>query len=274
MEESDTVVCDPNQMFQVVMNLCTNAGEAMSKKGGVMKVTLTEKTLNQKEAARYSELAPGPYLVLSVSDTGAGISPEIVGRVLEPYFTTKRKGMGNGLGLALTFGIVRKQGGTLTIDSKPGKGTTFNAFLPRSEGKPEQKIEPRLPIPSGNEHILLIDDEWELVKTTKQTLEDLGYKVSTRTASIEALELFRLKGDTFDLVITDMTMPNLSGDKLALELLKQRPEIPIILCAGFGESISEEKAEDMGIRAIVRKPIVLQEIARKIRRALDTGPGS
>jgi len=207
--------------------------------------------------------------MLSVSDTGSGISPGIVGRVLDPYFTTKRKGQGIGLGLAAAIGIVKKQGGTITIDSKPGKGSTFKALFPKREGKPEQETDLRSPIPAGNERILFIDDEYELAKMGKQLLEKLGYKVSMRTSSIEAIELFRLKAHMFDIVITDMSMPNLTGDKLAIEMLKIRPEIPIILCAGFGDWISEDKAKNIGIKEFVMKPIMMREIARKIRRALD-----
>ena len=269
MAESDTVVSDPTEMFQVVMNLCTNAGQAMSKKGSILKVTLTDMILDPAGAASYPELSPGPYLVLRVSDTGCGMSPEIVGRVFEPYFTTKRKGQGTGLGLAVALGIVKKQGGVITIDSKPGQGSTFNVLLPKSEGKPEQEIDPRSPIPSGNEHILFIDDEYELAKMAKQMLEELGYKVSIRTSSVEALELFRSKAKRFDLVITDMSMLNLTGDKLAIEMLRIKPEIPIILYAGFGEWISESKAKSIGIREFAVKPIMMREIAQKIRRALD-----
>jgi PAS domain S-box-containing protein len=267
---SDTIVYNPNQMLEMIIALCTNAGQAIPKEGGVLKVALTEMILDQAEATAYPELSPGPYLMLSISDTGSGISPGIAGRVLEPYFTTKRKGQGTGLGLASAIGIVKKQGGTITIDSKPGKGSMFRVLFPKLEDKFEQKTDSHSPIPAGNEYILFIDDEYEMAKMGKELLEELGYKVSMRTSSIEALELFHSKAQGFDLVITDMTMPNLTGDKLAIEMLKIKPEIPIILCAGFGDWISEGKAKNIGIREFAMKPIMKRDIAQKIRRALDT----
>jgi CheY-like chemotaxis protein len=217
----------------------------------------------------HHDLSPGKYLRLTVSDTGAGIDDEIIGRIFDPFFTTKEVGEGTGLGLSVVYGIVKNCSGAITVQSEVGKGTEFNVYLPLLtdvEDKQEAKVE--APIPGGKERILFVDDEAALVQLATSTLSGLGYEVVGRTSSLEALELFRTRPDWFDLVITDMTMPNIRGDELARELLKIRPDIPIILCTGFSEMISEEKANKLGIRRLVMKPISKKDLAIAIRDVL------
>jgi CheY-like chemotaxis protein len=191
-------------------------------------------------------------------------------RIFEPYYTTKEKGEGTGLGLSVVHGIVKNYGGTITAYSEPGKGSTFHVYLPViQEGGEVPGIAEVAPIPTGNEHILFIDDEPALVEIDKQMLERLGYEVTTRTSSMEALELFRTKPDQFDLVITDMTMPHMTGERLANELMNIRSDIPVIICTGYSELISEEKAKEMGIRAFVMKPLVIRDLAKTVRGVLE-----
>ncbi|MBI5968531.1 MAG: PAS domain S-box protein [Deltaproteobacteria bacterium] len=271
--ERDTLVINtnPTQIHQVLMNLCTNAAHAMRENGGLLEIGLSKVDIDAVVAARYPDIHPGSYVRLSVSDTGHGMSPDILAKIFNPYFTTKQVGEGSGLGLAVVHGIVKSHEGEITVYSEPGKGTTFQVYLPRIEHAKEvadiQRIEP---FPMGRyESILFIDDEQALADIGKRMLEHLGYKVSVRTSSIEALELFRAKAGQFDLVITDMTMPNMTGDKLAREMMRIRPGIPIILCTGFSEYISEEKAKEIGIRKFVMKPLVMGDLARTVRRVLD-----
>ena len=272
--ESDTgiVEADPTQIHQILMNLCTNAGHAMREEGGVLEVGIRNVEVGSWDSELgYLDMTPGPYLLLTVSDTGEGMTPEMLERIFDPYFTTKEKGVGTGLGLAVIHGIVKSHGGTIRAYSEPGKGTTFHAYLPRiKEAKEMAEVESRPGvIPTGHERVLFIDDEPVLVEIGKQMLERLGYEVTTRTSSIEALELFRAKPDQFDLVITDMTMPNMTGDKLSRELMQIRSDIPVIICTGYSERITEDKAKGMGIKAFVMKPIVIRDLANTVRKALD-----
>ncbi|MBW1939018.1 MAG: PAS domain S-box protein [Deltaproteobacteria bacterium] len=268
--ESDTVLADATQISQVLLNLCTNAAHAMEEKGGTLEVNLKGIELDKDAVSQYLDLAPGSYLRLSVSDTGQGIEPKLIDRIFDPYFTTKEVDEGTGLGLSVCDGIVKNHGGAITVDTEPGKGSTFHVYLPIIEPIEEiSEPEAEEPIPTGHECILFIDDNLALMEMGKEMLEHLGYEVVTRTSSIEALELFRVRSDKFDLVITDMTMPNMTGDKLAGELMKIRPDIPVILCTGFSERISKERAKTMGIKAFLMKPVVRREIAETIRKVLD-----
>jgi len=211
----------------------------------------------------------GSYLRLTVSDTGHGISPEIVERIFDPYFTTKDTGEGTGLGLSVAHGIVKAHGGAITVYSEPGKGTTFHVYLPLILEEERKEKETEEPLPSGSERILFIDDEPVLVEIGSQMLERLGYEVVTQKSSVQALELFRAEPDRFDLVITDMTMPHMTGDKLAQELMKIRPDIPIILCTGHNTLVLEEKAKEIGVKAFVMKPLVMRNLAETVRKVLD-----
>ncbi len=261
---------DPTQIHQVVMNLCTNAEHAMREKGGVLDIKMGRVDVDEEMATLHHDLHPGSYVRLQVTDTGYGIEPAILERIFDPYFTTKGVGKGTGLGLAVVQGIVHKHGGAVHVESEPGKGTTFQVFFPVIEGeKKEIKEKREAPLPTGTERILFIDDEEVLAKIGKKILEPLGYKVTIRTSSTEALELIRAKPGYFDLVITDMTMPNMTGEQLSREVMKIRPELPIILCTGFSHIISEEKAREIGIHGFAMKPLGIKDLAEIVRRVLD-----
>jgi CheY-like chemotaxis protein len=266
-----TVLADPTQIHQVLMNLCTNAAHAMRERGGILEVSLAKFDLLPGLSSPYPEMGPGPYLKLQVKDTGYGIPAEVLPRVFDPYFTTKEVGEGTGLGLAVVHGITKSYKGGITVSSEPGKGTTFEIYIPRVET-------PRVPITSdqkeplplgGHERILFVDDESAIAEIARSILKHLGYEVEVRTSSIEAREKFRANPDRFDLVITDMTMPNMTGDRLAQEILSIHPGMPIILCTGFSELITEEKAKALGIQEFIMKPLVMKDLAVVIRRALD-----
>jgi len=265
-----TVLANPTQIHQVIMNLCTNAYYAMQEKGGLLEVSLADVKLDSDFTARHPDIYPGPYLKLTVSDTGHGIEKKDINRIFEPYYTTREKSGGTGMGLSVVHGIIKSHGGAISVYSEPGKGSAFHVFFPRIESPdPVAETEVVDPLPLGNERILFVDDELAIIDIEKRMLEHLGYKVEGRTSSIEALEAFRAQPDKFDLVITDMTMPNMTGDELARELMRIRPDLPIILCTGFSELIDEQKAKAMGIRAFVMKPVVMAEMAKAVRKALD-----
>lgn len=262
---------DPTQIHQVIMNLCTNAYHAMRESGGVLEIEVKDVELDDLYVSHSLVEQPGPYLRISVSDTGCGMERDVMDRILEPYFTTKEIGQGTGMGLSVVHGIVKSHKGAITVYSEPGMGSTFHVYLPRIESADattESKEEALFP--RGTERILFIDDEESIVDLGKQMLNRLGYKVTTRTDSLEALQVFREQPDQFDLVITDMTMPNMTGNRLARELMGICPDIPIILCTGFSELITEERAKEIGIREFVMKPLIMSEMARVVRRALDT----
>ena len=269
VQSNELVMGDPTQIHQILMNLCTNAAHAMEDNGGLLTISLFDEELDTDVISNHPDLKPGPHIILTVTDTGHGIPPNVMNKIFDPFFTTKEKGKGTGLGLSVVHGIVRGHGGDIYVYSEPGKGSTFKVCLPviESRFKPEKRAE--RPIPTGTERILFIDDEPEIMRLGKQTLESLGYDVVARNSSIEALELFKAKKDRFDLVITDMTMPHMTGEKLAEQLMQIRPDIPVILCTGFSYMIDEAKALDMGIRAFIAKPILKQEIAEAIRKVLD-----
>jgi PAS domain S-box-containing protein len=269
--KNDMVLADPTQIHQIMMNLCTNAGHAMSEKGGVLEVSLTEAHLDSSFVGRHPDMKQGSYLKLSVSDTGHGMDLAVLERIFDPYFTTKDPGEGTGLGLAVVYGIVKSCGGAITVYSEPGEGTTFHIFLPmiESEVGGVSVSETGAAIPRGHERILLVDDEIALTALNQAILKGLGYEITARTSSIEALEAFRAQPDWFDLVITDFTMPHMTGEQMARELLRIRPDIPIILCTGHSERIDKEKAMAVGIREYIMKPVALRDLAVAIRRVLD-----
>jgi len=267
--KSSLIMGDPIQIHSLLMNLCTNAKQSMQKTGGVIDVGLKEIEIDKKTASRYQELKPGKYISLVVKDTGPGISPEIIDRIFDPYFTTKEVGEGSGMGLALVHSIVKSHRGEITVYSELGKGTIFNVFLPKILNKIKPKTTKKIDIQGGTERILFVDDEKNLVQVGKQMLTRLGYHVVSTESSIEALEIFTKNPNDFDLIITDQTMPRLTGAEFAQKVLKIRPGIPIILSTGFSELISKEKSKAMGITEFIMKPLFLNEIAPLVRKALD-----
>ena len=266
---SSLILADPIQIHSLMMNLSTNAHHAMLEKDGILEVTLKEVEIGAEMALLHQELAPGKYIRLSVSDTGTGINPEIMDRIFDPYFTTKEVGEGSGMGLALVHGIVKNHHGEITVESELGKGTIFSVFLPVIQKEVKDKTKKVGNIPGGDETILYVDDEKNLVRVSKQRLERLGYTVVGTMDSIEALKIFTKDPDYFDLIITDQTMPKMTGAELAQKVLKIRPDIPIILSTGYSELISKEKSKAMGISEFIMKPLFAEEIATLIRSVLD-----
>ncbi len=270
LADSGLVMSNPTKIHQIVMNLCTNAAHAMEEAGGTLEVGLKRVDLDD-DMARDLGLGPGPYLMLSVSDTGHGMPPEIAKRIFEPYFTTKDKGRGTGLGLSVVHGIVKSHQGAVVCRSTPGTGSTFEVYLPETHSMQTREESPGEPVRQGGaERILFVDDEPVLAELVRNMLGNLGYRVTTLTSSVDALELFRADPTGFDLVITDMTMPVLTGDRLAVKLMEIRPDIPVILCSGFSEAVSEEYAKGIGIREFVMKPLETRSLADIIRRVLDS----
>lgn len=265
------VTADPTQIHQIVMNLTTNAFHAMEESGGELKVSLEQIQWDRSNPA-YPDMAPGSYACLTVADTGAGIPREILDRIFEPFFTTKEKGKGTGMGLSVVHGIVDAMNGAVQVSSEPGRGTEFRVYLP-VVGKGAEKIDVlrREALPGGSEKVLLVDDEEAIIVMERQILERLGYEVFPCSGSMEALDTFRARPDQFDLVITDMAMPKLSGDKLAVELMRIRPDIPVLVCTGFSETLTEDRIKSLGIRGLILKPIIMKDLALKIREVLGTG---
>jgi PAS domain S-box-containing protein len=263
------ILADPGQIHQIVMNFCTNAFHAMEIQGGNLTISLRKKVLTKEDLHNSPHMQPGNFIQLSFRDTGTGIAPEIRNKIFDPYFTTKERGKGTGMGLAIAHGIVQSYGGSIVCESWPQEGTLFNIILPTVEDEALQVIESTEVVPLGNERILLVDDEEILIEMGQNMLERLGYKVTARINSIEALTTFQNQPDDFDLIITDQTMLGLTGVDLARRILRIRPGIPIILCTGYSSIISEEKARSMGIKGFIMKPMAKKDIAELIRLTLD-----
>ena len=268
-DTDDTILADSTQINQVLINLFTNAAHAMEDTGGEISIGIENIDLDQSSATVYPDLPPGSYVKLTVRDTGIGIDHEIKDRIFDPYFTTKEVGKGTGIGLSVVHGIVKSHNGTISVDSKFGEGTTFSILFPMAEEEAVTETEPADKFPTGNERILIVDDEESMADIGRGRLERLGYQVEVRTNPIDALELFRADPDEFDLVITDMTMPRITGDKLVKDILKIRPDMPTILCTGFSERIDEEKAKEIGIRGYIEKPFDQGTLSRIVRTVLD-----
>lgn len=268
---ANTIMADPTQIHQVIMNLCANAAHAMRKEGGSLEISLETIQLTGG-SPELKEMEPGLYEKLTVKDTGHGMDKETRKRIFEPYFTTKDKSEGTGMGLAMVHGIIKNHGGQIIVYSQPDEGTTFHIYLPNAMEQKEIPLEPATDestVRGGNESILLIDDEQMLLEMQKNLIQRLGYKVTSRTGSVEALEAFKASPNKFHLVITDQTMPNMSGVQLARRIKKIRPEIPVILCTGFSETVNEDNFSSMGIDAFVLKPVLKNKIAPVIRKVLD-----
>ncbi len=262
------IMADPVQINQILMNLCNNASQAMEETGGTLEITVGNESLTEASAQNYPAVTKGEYVKLTVSDTGPGIESEISGRIFDPYFTTKEVGKGSGMGLAVVHGIVKNHLGAITVDSQPGKGTTFTILFPAATEKPEVEAGRPDEVPLGNETVLFVDDEEAITEMTGQILERLGYRVETKLNPVEALELFKTDPEAFDLIITDMTMPQMTGSTLSEKLKAMRPDIPVIICTGHSSLMDAEKAQEMGIDGYVMKPIVKRDLARTIRAVL------
>lgn len=273
-EDIDTkcglLLADPSQIYQVIMNLCTNAYQAMVENGGTLSVVLKPIQLALEDHPERLDLRPGAYQKLEVSDTGCGIPAEIMERIFEPYFTTKEKGRGTGLGLSIVHSFVQNHHGHIAVYSEPGKGTTFHVYLPQATtSKPGLEKDSEKQLLRGSERILLVDDEEVIGQLQQQVLESLGYQVTVMTSSMDTLMLFREQPDNFDLVITDMAMPNMNGAELARQIFAIRPDIPVVLCTGFSELINEEKAKAIGISAYIMKPVSKEDLAKVVRKVMD-----
>jgi len=252
------------------LNLCTNAYHSMRINGGRLEVKLNRITIGFEDTDARINLAPGKYVMLTVSDTGHGIEESLMDRIFEPYFTTKAQCEGTGMGLAMVHGIVKSMGGHIKVSSIPQKGSMFNVYLPEID---EETVEVEMPstvtVRGGNEHILLIDDEEDIVEMLQKMLTYFGYQITTESNSEEALKLFCAYPNRFDLVVTDQTMPKITGIELTQKISEIRPDIPVILCSGFSELITEEKLKDIGVSEYIMKPIHCKELAGIIRKVLD-----
>ena len=266
--DSGLVLADPTQMQQILMNLCTNAAHAMREKGGILNVELSDFSLSPSEGNPHG-ISPGLYMKLTVRDTGPGIPPEIMGNIFDPFFTTKKPGEGTGLGLSVVHGIVRQHDGYITVESGPGKGSAFTVYLPKVAGVGPTETAREDAIPTGNERVLFVDDEEALTAMGQELVEGLGYRVTTRTSSIDALATLEADPNAYDLVITDQTMPDMTGIELAEAVLAVRRDMPVILCTGFSHTVDTDQARAAGIRAFAMKPLTKREIAETIRRVLD-----
>ena len=268
------IMADPTKIHQIIMNLCTNAFHSMQDAGGVLTVELIDKEITRNDSISRLKILPGKYLRLEVGDTGPGIDPEILDNIFDPYFTTKKAGKGTGMGLAVVHGIVKEHRGHIQVLNKPGTGSSFHVYFPVSEEFVHDipKIKKDI-LPGGSERIMLIDDEETILEVTKIFLEHYGYKVYTFSDGVQAMEVFKKNPYSFDLVITDMTMPGMTGEKLAIEILKIRSDLPIIICSGYSGKISGDRARAIGIKKFLAKPIPMNDLARTIRDLLNDSAG-
>jgi CheY-like chemotaxis protein len=261
-------LADPTQIQQVLMNLCTNAVYAMQEKGGSLDIELSDHTVSPSNGDPHG-INPGRYVRMTVRDTGTGISADIKDKIFDPFFTTKKVGEGTGLGLSVVHGIVKQHDGHITVESEPGRGSTFTVYFPEISGEAETEGVEEAAIPTGSEHILFVDDEEALIEMSQDILAELGYEVTSRMNGREALSLLKEDPSGFDLIITDVTMPEMTGIDLATEALAIRPDLPIIMCTGHSHLVDADRAKAAGIRAFAMKPLTKREIAKTIRRVLD-----
>ncbi len=268
--EDAQVLANATQLQQIIMNLGTNAGYAMRQNGGILAVEVLPVEIEEfDKKSKNLLLAPGSYLLLKVCDNGCGMERSMLDKIFDPYFTTKPQGKGTGMGLAVVHGIVKNHEGMVSVYSEPGKGTSFSIYLPRFQGKRIEPVEEESnEIPTGTERILLIDDEALVARMQARLLESLGYTVTDETDPLQALKLFASTPESYDLIITDMTMPKMNGASLTGEILKIRPDIPVVLCTGFSELVNEAKARSLGVKAFAMKPLIRKSIAEIVRKAL------
>ncbi len=267
--DQEAVYADSSQIQQVLMNLCTNAAYAMREAGGKLEISLGRVTLGPNDPLPEADTPPGDYVVISVRDTGVGMDEAVKEHIFEPFFTTKPRKQASGLGLSVVYGIVKSHKGSIMVLSEPGKGSVFRVFFPRADVADAVQEADSGPVQSGSQRILFVDDEEILGEMGRTMLERLGYRVSVQTDSTQALRNFAEHPDEFDLVITDQTMPKMTGMALAEKLLQIRPEIPIILCTGYSDLVSEHKVKAKGIRELLMKPVSRKEFADVIHRVLE-----
>ncbi|BHH85986.1 response regulator [Desulforhopalus sp. 52FAK] len=263
------VMGNDTQINQLLIHLCNNGVDALPEKGGIVTVELSYETIDEVQTKHQQQLKPGLYAKLMVSDNGIGMDKVVLDRVFEPYFTTKDIGEGTGIGMAIVHGIVERHDGAIYVDSTPGQGTTFTIFLPAHEGLIEQENDELDVLPVGDESVLYVDDEASIAKLGKRLLESLGYTAEPISDPEKALDMVRNDPDKFDLLITDMAMPNMTGEQLVIETLKIRQNMPIIICTGYSAKISEKEAADIGARSFIMKPINKSELAKMVRKVLD-----
>ncbi|MCF8078169.1 MAG: response regulator [Desulfobacterales bacterium] len=269
LKSDASVMGESSQIHQLFLNLCTNAAQAMDSDGGVLQIHVKDTDLSETILKKHPDIKAGRHIEISVSDTGPGIPEEHLDSIFEPYYTSKDIGEGTGLGLAVVHGIVKSYGGEISVESTVGKGTVFTVYLPITETDPEEPGPASKRLPEGIERILFVDDEEPIAKMGKAILGRLGYQVTAVSDSLEALALFRSDPAAFDLVVTDMSMPQKNGDKLAEEILEIRPDIAVILCTGYSKQIDDRKAKKIGIRAFVMKPLDRLQLTQLVRKVLD-----
>ncbi|WP_459916124.1 PAS domain-containing hybrid sensor histidine kinase/response regulator [Desulfocicer niacini] len=268
------VLGNETQINQLLINLCNNAVDVLPEKGGIITIELLNEIVENWQTKHQVKLRPGKYAKLKVSDNGFGMDNDILDRIFDPYFTTKDIGKGTGIGMAIVHGIVEKHGGAITVDSSPGRGSTFTIFLPVHDGLTAQNIDEQNMLPVGGEHILYVDDEPAIAKLGKRLLESLGYITESICDPEEAFDMVRSDPYKFDLLVTDMAMPNMTGDQLVAEILKIRQDMPTIICTGYSAKISEKEATDIGVQSFVMKPINKSELAKTVRKVLDDAKNS
>jgi PAS domain S-box-containing protein len=266
---SDTILATPVEVQQILMNLATNAAFSMQEKGGVLRLSIKDIRIDPHSPFLEAEMIPGEYLQLEVGDTGLGMTHEVMERIFEPFFTTREVGKGTGMGLAVVYGIVKSLHGSIKVESEPGVGSTFSIYIPKIQDNAQtERFVSELSL-RGKERVLFVDDEEFLVEWAKALLERLGYEVVALNDSTKAIEAFSTEPDVFDLVITDQTMPGITGLQLAREIRKIRPEIPIIICTGHSDAVTVDKLEEIGVRELLMKPLTRKELAESIHRVLD-----
>ena len=263
---------DPTHIHQLFMNLFTNAGYAMKDKGGVLQVTLDVVTINENDKINFKEISLGSYLQIIVSDTGCGIPKPVIDKVFEPFFTTKERGEGTGMGLSTVYGIVKEMDGSISVYSEEGVGTTFRILVPEQKSASDKtEFVLNTPLLTGEGKILFVDDERSIVEGTVELLSNLGYEVAGMVNSIEALEKIKADPNYFDLILTDLTMPGMSGLELSKEIKKLNPDLPIILCTGFNQGLTKEICESAGIMKMVMKPLTFSQLSDTVYNALNIG---
>jgi PAS domain S-box-containing protein len=268
----DTVLASPTELQQILMNLATNASFAMMETGGILGISITNVDFEPDSPIFDADIEPGQYVQLVVTDTGSGMAPDVMKRIFEPFFTTREVGEGTGLGLAVVYGIVKSLHGTITVESELGVGSVFRVFLPKVATEAQPESAKTVEIPKGKERVLFIDDEELLVEWGQALLERLGYEVTALTDSAEAFDIFSSDPSRFDLVIADQTMPHMTGLNLARELLKIRPNIPIILCTGHSDAVTPHTLKEAGVREFMMKPLAKRELSQAVRRVLEAKP--